>query len=63
LCMVDSSSKNEYNFDIYFGKIVEAEVRVMVPHKEASLVHAIFLKLKKGLKEKGYCIVMDNYFL
>jgi hypothetical protein len=56
-CLVDSSSKFVFNFDIYCGKNVEAEVPVVVPQGEASLVHAIVMKLLKD-----HCIVMDNYF-
>jgi hypothetical protein len=61
-CLADSSSKFVFNFNIYYGKNVEAEVRVVVPQGEASLAHAIVMKLLQGLENKGHCIVMDNYF-
>jgi hypothetical protein len=41
---------------------LEAKVRVVVPRREASLAHAIVMKLLQGLEDKGHCIVMDNYF-
>jgi hypothetical protein len=61
-CLADLSSKFVYNFDIYYGKNVETEVRVVVPRGEASLAHAIVMKLLQGLENKGHYIVMDNYF-
>jgi hypothetical protein len=61
-CLADSSSKFVYNFDIYCGKNVEAEVRVVVPQGKASLAHAIVMKLLQGLEDRGHCVVMDNYF-
>jgi hypothetical protein len=59
-CMADSSSKFVYNFDIYHKKNLEAKVRIVVPQGEASLAHAIVMKLLQGLEDKGLCIVIDN---
>jgi hypothetical protein len=60
--LADSTSKFIYCFDIYYGKNLEAEVRVPGPSMQDGAAYAIVLKLLQGLEEKGHCVVMDNFF-
>jgi hypothetical protein len=58
----DSVSKFIYCFDIYYGKNLEAEIRVLGPSTEAGAAYGMVMKLLNGLEDKGHCVVMDNFF-
>ena len=60
--LVDSISKFIYCFDIYCRKNLEAEVRIPRPFVQAGVAYGVVMNLLHGLEEKGYCVVMDNYF-
>ena len=47
---------------IYCGKIIEAEVGVVVPQGKADLACTIVMKLLQGLKDNEHCMVMINHF-
>ena len=61
-CLTDSKSKYVYNFDIYCGRNLEDQVRMVVPCRESGVAHEVVMKLANGLENKGHCIAMDNYF-
>ena len=60
--LVDSVSKFIYYFDIYCGKNLEAEVGIPKPSVQASVDYEVVMNLLRGLKCKGHCIVIDNFF-
>jgi hypothetical protein len=49
-------------FDIYCGKNLEAEVRVLGPSVQAGASYAVVMNLLHGLENKGHCVIMDNFF-
>jgi hypothetical protein len=56
----DSVSKFIYCFEIYCGKIIEAEVRILVFCEVEGIAYSVVINLLHNLEEKGHCIVMDN---
>ena len=41
---------------------LEAEVRVPGPSIQAGAAYGVIMSLLRGLKNKGHCVVMDNFF-
>jgi hypothetical protein len=60
--LANAVSKFIFCFEIFYGKNLEAEVRVEAPNGETGAAYRVVMKLLKGLHEKGHCVVMDNYF-
>jgi hypothetical protein len=60
--LADLVSKFIYCFEIYYGKNLQAEVRIEVPSMQGGVAYAVVMKLLQGLEEKGHCVVMDNFF-
>jgi hypothetical protein len=60
--IADSVSKFIYCFDIYFGKNLEAEIRVLGPSTQAGAAYGVVMNLLHRLEDKGHCILIDNFF-
>jgi hypothetical protein len=60
--LADSTSKFIYFFEVYCGKNLEVEVRFEVPRGEGGAAYGVVMRLVQGLKDKGHCVVMDNFF-
>jgi hypothetical protein len=60
--LADSVSKFIYCFEVYCRKNLEAEIRVEGTLAEGGAAYGVVMNLLSGLKEKGHCVVMDNYF-
>jgi hypothetical protein len=62
-CLVDSTSKFEYNLDIYCGKNANGpEGQAPARVGEGNMARNVVLGLMEGLEGQGHVVVTDNYF-
>jgi hypothetical protein len=59
--LADLVLKFIFTFVIYCGKNMEADVTVERPLGESGAAYGMVRKLLLGLKEKGHCVVMDDF--
>jgi hypothetical protein len=57
--LANSISKFIYCFEIYYGKYLEAYVRMEGPYGEVIVAYGVVMKMFHGLDGKGHCVVMD----
>jgi hypothetical protein len=60
-CLVDSTSKYVYDFEVYYGWN-DAQTVLEPPGVEGGLDTHVVLRLVEGLQGKGHVLTTDNYF-
>ena len=64
-CLVDSTSKFVYDFDICCGRPTGVADERSIQHRESTLARDVVMGFTQGLEEKGHHIhhiTIDNYF-